>query len=296
MTGGASIGAAIADAAARLAACGIEAPRREARLLVALAAELDDAAVLGYPEREIAGPARTKLERMLARRLAHEPVSRIAGRREFWSLEFALSPETLDPRPDSETVVAAALERVADRAAPLAVLDLGTGTGCMLLALLSELPSAWGIGVDLSPGAAALARQNAAATGLKSRAFFAVGRWGEGVGGGFDLVVANPPYIASEAIAGLAPEVARWEPRLALDGGSDGLRGFREIAADLRRLVKPAGFACIEVGDGQADAAARIFARAGLDEAGRRRDLSGIERCLVLERPKKTVGMRTLPV
>jgi release factor glutamine methyltransferase len=296
MSGRASIGAAVADAAARLASCGIDAPRREARLLVSLAAGLEAAEVLGYPERAIAEPARTRLEHMIQRRMAREPASRIAGRRAFWTLDLALSPATLDPRPDSETVVAAALERIADLSAPLVVLDLGTGTGCMVLAILSELPRAVGVGIDLVPGAAALARRNAAASGLISRAFFAVGWWGAGIGGGVDVVVANPPYVASGAIAGLAPEVARWEPRVALDGGSDGLRAFREIAPDLGRLLKPGGFACLEVGAGQADEVARICARAGLDEAGRRRDLSGIERCLVVERPKKTVGMRTLPV
>lgn len=291
-----SIGQAVAQAAARLEASGIEAPRREAHLLVALAADLATADVLGYPEREIAAPARARLEEMVRRRAAREPFSRIAGRRAFWTLDFALSPDTLDPRPDSETVVAAALERIPDRSAPLTVLDLGTGTGCLLLALLSELPLALGVGVDIAPGAVATARRNAASTGLKLRAFFVVGRWGAGLGGGADVVIANPPYVASKDIAGLAPEVACWEPRAALDGGADGLRAFREIAPDLGRLLKPGGFACLEVGAGQADAVAAIFAREGLDEAARRRDLNRIDRCLVVERPKKTVGMRTLPV
>ena len=176
MSGATTIGEAIAQATQRLAACGIDSPRRDARLLAALAAGLDAAAVLGYPERPLDPPARERFDRLIQRRMAREPVSRLAGRREFWSLEFALSPETLDPRPDSETVVAAALERIADRAAPLRLLDLGTGTGCLLLALLSELPGASGIGIDILPGAATLARRNAASIGLESRAFFAVGR------------------------------------------------------------------------------------------------------------------------
>jgi release factor glutamine methyltransferase len=290
-----TIGAAVADAAARLAAHGVESPRRDARLLVSLAAALDDATVLGYPERPLAPEAEQTLVRLLARRLAREPVSRIAGRREFWSLDFELSAETLDPRPDSETVVAAALERIADRGARLRMLDLGTGTGCLLLALLSELPAAMGVGVDLLPGAAAVARRNAASMGLKSRAFFCAGRWGTALGGRFDVVVANPPYIPSAAIPALQPEVARFDPRAALDGGGDGLDAYRALAPDLARLLAPGGFACLEVGAGQADAAAAIFIRAGLDDNGRNCDLGGIERCIALARPKKTIGNRGLP-
>lgn len=172
MSGGLTIGEAVAHGTERLAACGINSPRRDARLLAALAAGLDTAVVLGYPERPLDPVARERFDRLILRRMAHEPVSRLAGRREFWSLDFALSPDTLDPRPDSETLVAAALERIADRAAPLRLLDLGTGTGCLLLALLSELPGASGVGIDILPGAAALARRNAAAMGLESRSLF----------------------------------------------------------------------------------------------------------------------------
>ncbi|HUB96648.1 MAG TPA: peptide chain release factor N(5)-glutamine methyltransferase [Stellaceae bacterium] len=292
----ATIGSAVADAAARLAAHGIESPRRDARLLVALASGLDDAVVLGYPERPLVPPASRQLALFLERRLKGEPISRLAGRREFWSLDFALSPDTLDPRPDSETIVEAALDRIADRNARLSILDLGTGTGCLLLALLSELPCAWGIGVDIVPGAALLARRNAAAIGLEPRAFFAVGDWSEAVSGRFDVVVANPPYIASGAIAQLAPEVAQFDPRTALDGGADGLQAYRAIAPDLAKRLAPAGFACIEVGAGQADQAAAIFVRAGLDPVGRRSDMAGLERCLILARTKKTVGISSLLV
>ncbi len=277
------------------AASGVESPRRDARVLVALASGLDAAQVAGYPERTLDPPVRQAFERLVARRMAREPVSRLAGRREFWSLAFGLSPDTLDPRPDSETLVAAALARIPDRAAPLRLLDLGTGTGCLLLALLSELPNAWGVGVDLAPGAARQARRNAAAIGLESRAFFAVGGWAAAIGRGFDVVLANPPYVPSAAIAGLEPEVARFEPRAALDGGGDGLQAYREIAPDLARLMAPGGFAVIEVGYGQAGPAAEILLAQGLDEAARHRDFAGIERCLVMARAKKPVGMRALP-
>ncbi len=277
-----TVEAAIAAAAARLEAAGIESPRREARLLVGLAAGLDAATVLGYPRRELAPAAARQFERLVARRAAREPFSRLAGRREFWSLEFALSPETLDPRPDSESVVAAALARLPDREAALRIVDFGTGSGCLLLALLHELPLALGFGIDIAPGAVATASQNAASMGLKDRVFFAVSAWGSALAGAIDVGVANPPYIATDEIAALAPEVARYDPRRALDGGPDGLAAYRALAPDIRRLLRPTGFACIEVGDGQADAAAAIFAAGGLDEVGRQHDLAGRERCLVV--------------
>ncbi len=265
-------------------------------ILVALAALLGDAIVLGYPERPLDAAASERLASFLERRLKGEPISRLAGRREFWSLDFALSPDALDPRPDSETVVEAALARIGDRRAGVSILDLGTGTGCLLLALLAELPCAWGIGIDIVPGAAQLARRNAAAMGLESRAFFVAGRWAAALRATFDLVVSNPPYIASDAIAALAPEVALFDPRMALDGGADGLDAYRALAPDLGRHLAPGGFAAIEVGAGQADRAAAIFVRAGLDEVERRCDIASRERCLVLSRTKKTVGIRGLPV
>jgi release factor glutamine methyltransferase len=276
------IGEAVARAASELARGGVPESRREARLLVALAAGLDAATVLGYPERPLESAAASRLQHMLGRRVAREPISRVIGRREFWSLDFALTPATLDPRPDSETLVAAALERIPDRQAAFSVLDLGTGSGCLLLALLSELPKAFGLGLDLAPEAAVAAHRNAKAMSLDSRAFFAVSQWAAAIGGGFDVVLANPPYVPAREIDGLAPEVALYEPRLALDGGPDGLRAYRELAPDLGRLLKPSAFAVVEVGDGQASLAAAIFAASGLDVAARHRDLNGIERCLVV--------------
>ena len=280
--GGTTVGEAVAAAQARLAAAGIDSPRREARLLLQIASGWEPATILGYPERRLDPAAERRLREIVARRAAREPVSRIVGRREFWSLAFALSPDTLDPRPDSETLVAACLERLPDRQAPLRILDLGTGTGCLLLALLSELPRAIGFGVDIAPGAAATARQNAAAMFLERRAFFLVGGWGAAMQGGMDAVLANPPYVPTGAIAGLSPEVARHDPLRALDGGSDGLDAHRELAPGLQRLLGPAGFACIEIGMGQVTAAAQIYAAAGLDVVARHGDLKGVERCLVL--------------
>lgn len=277
-----TLGAAVALAAGRLAECGIDSPRRDARRIVALAAGLPESIVLGYPERPLDPAAQRCFTALLERRAAREPMARLAGRREFWSLDFALSPATLEPRPDSEALIEAALDRLPDRSAALRVLDFGTGTGCLLLAVLSELPNAVGFGIDLVPEAVAQARRNAASTALDSRAFFAVGRWGEAIAGGFDVVLANPPYIPSGDIASLMTEVARFEPRVALDGGDDGLDAFRALAPALAGLLRPAGFACIEVGAGQADAVVALFSGAGLDLAGRHSDLAGIERCLVM--------------
>lgn len=286
-----TFGAAVAVAQARLEAAGVDSPRRDARLLVALAAGLDAATVLGYPERPLAPAASLRLARLVERRAAREPVARLAGRREFWSRDFALSPATLDPRPDSETLVAAALERLPDRQAAVRILDLGTGTGCLLLALLGELPKATGFGIDVVPEAVAVARANAVSIGLELRAFFAVSAWGAALAGAFDVVVANPPYIPTGDLGGLPAEVARYDPALALDGGPDGLLAYRELAPQLRRLLRPSGFACIEVGAGQAKEAAAIFAAAGLDEVGRHCDLAGTERCVVVKpRPRNRRG------
>ncbi len=272
-------------AAGRLVEAGIENPRREARLLLNLALGIDANARL--PEREIAPADAALFETFVARRAGHEPYSRIAGRHEFWSLDFALSPDTLDPRPDSETLIEAALERIADRAATLSVVDFGTGTGALLLALLSELPNATGIGVDISAGAVETARRNAAALGLSARARFVLGRWGEGLTRPADVIVTNPPYISAKDMSRLPPEVREFDPAAALDGGPDGLSAYRELALDLKRLLSESGIALCEIGAGQAPAVTAIMAASGLDLTGSRADLAGIERCLVFEQRKK---------
>jgi release factor glutamine methyltransferase len=280
----ATVGDAVTAVARRVAAAGIAEPRREARLLVALALGAEPAAVLGYPERPLEAAAQARLDGLVTRRAAGEPYSRLRGRRQFWSLDFALTPDTLDPRADSETLIEAALAHLPDRTAALKLVDFGTGCGCLLLALLSELPNASGIGVDILPGAAATARLNAAALGLGHRASFIVGRWGEAISGDVDVILANPPYIPSGDIDGLAPEVAKHEPHAALDGGDDGLAAFRELAGDLGRLLRSGGIASVEVGQGQASKVALVMADAGLSVRAIGRDLSGIERVLVLAR------------
>jgi release factor glutamine methyltransferase len=276
----ATIAEALDRTAAALCRAGLAEARREARLLLALAAGIGAETIIGHPERPLEQAAIARLDEFVARRVRREPVSRIAGRREFWSLSFEVTPATLDPRPDSETLVEAALDLIEARSAPLSLLDLGTGTGCLLLALLSELPGAWGVGVDISPDATMAARRNAAALGLAGRAAFAVGDWGTSLAGGFDLVVANPPYIASGAMAGLPPEVAAYDPPLALVGGRHGLDAYQSLTPDLLRLVRPGATVLLEIGAGQAAAVRGILARAGFENAAVYRDLAGIERCV----------------
>ena len=274
----------LSSATTRLSAAGIPDPRREARLLLAMALGWDAARVLAYPESPLDAEAERRLEGLLARRARREPISRILGHREFWSLRFELSPSTLDPRPDSECLIEAALASLPERGRPYRVLDLGTGTGCLLLALLSELPQAWGLGVDRAGEAAATARRNAAALGLADRARFVIGDWATSITGDWHAILVNPPYIASGAISGLMPEVAQHEPRLALDGGKDGLGAYRGLLPQIARLLAPQGVAAIELGEGQAAAVASIATAAGLAIRGIRHDLAGIERCMTLGR------------
>jgi release factor glutamine methyltransferase len=280
-----TIGAALAETAAALAASGCEEPRRRARWIIAAALQISAAEVFAHPERGLGAAAEARIAAIRERVMAREPLGRVLGHREFRGLDFALSPDTLEPRPESETIVEAVLARLGDRRAPYRFFDLGTGTGCLLLALLSEYPEASGVGVDLAPGAAATARLNAAALGFHGRAAFVAGDWGRSMTGGFDAIVANPPYIATGSIARLMPEVRDHDPRLALDGGEDGLAAYRAIAADLPRLLAPGGLFAGEIGMGQDRAAGVIFAVAGLAVEAILPDLAGIPRCLVARRP-----------
>ena len=261
----------LGEAIAKLAIAGVENPEREARLL---RKNFPDAA---------------EFDAALARRCAREPMSHILGVREFWSLDFAVTAAVLDPRPDSETLIEAALAELPDRTRAWRILDLGTGSGCLLLALLSELPSATGLGIDASARALGVALANAARLGLAARAQFAERDWRHGIEGRFDVIVANPPYIPSGAIDALQPEVARYEPRTALDGGPDGLDAYRVILPALPRHLAEGGLAVLEVGDGQAAAVAEMAQNAGFTVTIRR-DLGARERCVVLRPAKKNIG------
>ena len=245
----------------------------EARILI------EDLAGDGDPIDEAAA---TRLNDALARRLAGEPLWRILGAREFWGLSFFLSPGTLEPRPDSETLIEAALGHLAARRHDeLRMLDLGTGTGCLLIATLRECPQASGLGIDLSPDAVATASGNAARNGVAGRAAFQRGDWTAGIEESFDLILSNPPYIGSGEIAGLDRAVREHDPLLALDGGADGLTAYRALAAALPRHLKPGGLAILEIGAGQEDSVVALMRQAGLDHLDSRRDLGGHIRALV---------------
>jgi release factor glutamine methyltransferase len=279
---GETVGAFLCQAGQVLRAAAIENPRLEARLLLAHAIGTTQEALLREPRAEVHEAAAARFRAALAARLDATPVAHILGQQGFWTLDLAVSPATLIPRADSEALVEAALEAFPDPEAPLRVLDLGTGTGCLLLAVLAERPRAFGVGVDLVPAAAALAAANAARNDLQDRAAFLAGDWAGALSGRFDLVLSNPPYIESAAISGLMPEVARHEPASALDGGPDGLDAYRRLATLLPGLLAPGGAAVLELGLGQRQAVEGLARAAGLTPAGCRQDLGGIERALVL--------------
>ncbi len=279
----ATVGTALQAAVGRLYAAGIDTARLDARLLLGDVLKLATADLVAHPERPLAAPESERFRDLVERRCRHQPVSQLLARREFWGLAFRVTADTLIPRPETETVVQAALAGPADRGQAIRILDLGTGTGCLLLALLHELPQATGIGVDRSPGALAVARANAEALGLAERAEFQLGNWTDGLTESFDLIVSNPPYIATPDMDQLAPEVARHEPHLALHGGSDGLDCYRAIARGLSGCLHPDGRLLLEIGTDQGDSVAAIFAAAGFRCTARHDDLAGLPRCLVLQ-------------
>ena len=252
----------------------------DARILVLAAAGLRREDLLRDPDAPLEGAALDRFRAMVARRAAREPVSRILGRREFRSLEFQLGSDTLDPRPDSETAVEHAIALFEGRSPPTRILDLGTGTGCLLLACLDAWPAASGLGVDIAPGAAGIAAANAAALGLGGRASFAITDWGTGLRERFDLVISNPPYIPTGDIAALAPEVAEYDPMAALDGGTDGLDAYRAIARGLADLIASGGLIVVEIGAGQEADVRAIFEAEEWRFFGARNDLSGRPRSL----------------
>ncbi len=274
---------AMSQAARRLRAAGVERAEADARLLLCASLGIGRAGLIAAPERCLDDDQAAVYRARIDRRCGREPVSRILGAREFWSLDFALNPATLDPRPDSETLIEAVLAWQPDRAAALRILDLGTGSGCLLCALLSEFPAAAGVGTDRAAGAVGMARVNAAALGLADRARFVCTNWEDAVAAGrFDLIVANPPYIPRAAIDGLAPEVALFDPRAALDGGVDGLDAYGALAPRMHRRLARGGAAFVEIAQGQAGPVGAVMAACGLERFVEMADLGGIVRCLGL--------------
>jgi release factor glutamine methyltransferase len=284
-----TIGAALRRAAGALRQAGVANPGLEARLLLAHTLGVSQTALL---DRQAPVDSNT-FNALLARRVTREPMAQILGRQGFWTLDLEVSGATLIPRPESETLIEAALAAFDDRSAVRRILDLGTGTGALLLAALAEFSAAWGVGVDISPEAARLACGNAQANGLGGRVAMVCGDWAACLGGRFDLVLANPPYIESHAIATLMPEIANHEPRRALDGGRDGLAAYRAIIPALPDLLATGGIAVLELGASQAESVVTLARAAGFDAPVLRADLGGIARALLLREPspaKKPFG------
>jgi release factor glutamine methyltransferase len=270
--------AALRDGAARLRAAGIETPRREARHLLAHALGITTEALLRGSHMPI---DHAPYDTLLARRASREPLALITGHREFWSLDLSVAGATLIPRADSETLIDAAIAAFPNRTQVRRILDLGTGTGCLLLAALTEFQAAFGVGIDRSVAATSLARHNAAMLRMADRAVFACVDWTIALTGRFNLILSNPPYVRTGELPGLMPEVAHHEPAVALDGGPDGCNAYRQILPEVPRLLAPGGVAIIELGAGQ-DAAVAALARASGLVPTARADLAGIPRALVL--------------
>jgi release factor glutamine methyltransferase len=263
---------------------GIENPQREARLSLCAASGLSPVALIADP-REPLGWAASRVQEVAARRAIGEPLSRIVGKREFWGLSLSITPHVLDPRPETETIVEAALSIFRDRRAEaLRILDLGVGSGALLCALLTEFAVARGVGVDLSADAVDVARANLMACGLSSRAEIRLGDWLRGLDGPFDLIVGNPPYIPTADLARLPREVRDFDPWLALDGGSDGLAAYRRILPEARRLLAPGGCLLAELGVGQAAEVTAIAKQWDFDDIATYKDLAGLDRVLAARR------------
>ena len=276
-----TLGTVLADARKTLLAAGIDSAGLDARLLIGAVLDVPPGRIPLEASRTLSGAQEQTVARFIERRAAREPVARILGDREFWGMPFRLSPETLEPRPDTETLVEAALSRIdakGRRNDRLRLADLGTGSGALLVALLKECPNATGIGTDISEGALATARSNAVRNRVGERAAFACMSYCDGLNGGFDLVISNPPYIESGMIGTLEPEVCRHDPRRALDGGADGLKAYRSILASVTRLLCDGGNLLVEIGAGQADTVTGMFHDAGLASICVFRDIAGNRR------------------
>ena len=282
---GVTIDAARRTIARRFVAAGLDSPDLDARLLVGDALKLDLTGLVTHDRRELSTGEAQHLDTLVNRRLAGEPVARILGTREFWGLPLKLSADTLVPRPDTETVVELALEHLSaggDLKRRLRIADLGTGSGAILLALLSELPQAFGLGTDISIAALQTARENARALGLGARAGFVTCSYASALSAPFDLIVSNPPYIPSSEIGDLAVDVRDHDPLRALDGGRNGLDAYRALIPQAASLLRPGGVVIVEVGLGQSGDVATLMTEAGLEtESGAiRADLAGIPRAV----------------
>ena len=274
----------------RLKAAGVDSPVMDARLLVEAATGTTRADIITDPRRVLSQGQIEAVEAVIARRERREPISHILGRKGFWKVMLRVTPDVLTPRPDTELLVSTALEAFPEPAR-FSLLDLGVGSGAVMLAILAERPAAKGLGIDVSEEALAVARDNAASLGLEGRAAFLRGDWTAGLGEhGFDLVVSNPPYIATAVIDTLEPEVRDHEPRVALDGGADGLDAYRRLAPEIMRVLKPGGRFAVEIGFDQGAAVTALFEAAGSGAIRLLRDLAGLDR--VVAGSKKPLGIQ----
>jgi release factor glutamine methyltransferase len=275
-----SVTSLIAGWTTRFSEADIETAALDARVLALWVCAIRREDLIADPDTLASREQVQELAGLCTRRLAREPIAHLVGIREFWSLEFEVSKETLVPRPDSETLVQLALSLVEDKTAELNLLDLGTGSGCLLIALLFELNQARGMGIDISAGALAVARRNAQTHGVAARSEFRKGNWGEGLSDRFEIVVCNPPYIPDGDRSKLSQDVASFEPESALFGGADGLDPLRALIGDVKRLLTPKGFYVMEYGAGQTDGVQGILRESGFEILHIARDLAGIDRTI----------------
>ena len=290
----ATLGTLMAEGVAALNEAGIENARMDVRILLARAAGVDGGRISTWPEDEVAADKEALFRDMIARRRVHEPVGRILGERDFWRHTFKLAPETLEPRPDSETLVEWAIDFLEDNDAPR-IVDFGTGTGCLLLSTIGDLPGSSGIGLDISEGAVACARENARALDLDGQVEFRVSDWDSALddrerADGFDLVMSNPPYITRDEMETLSPEVQKFDPRIALTDEGDGLAAYRVLSQVAFDLAKPGGFVIFEIGRGQEKDVGQLLVEAGFVGVEYREDLGGIVRCVAAKKTRCSVG------
>ena len=281
-------GGAVMVVKQRLVEAGVDNPRLDSRLLVAYVLGISPTHLFSYPETPLNEVQLEQIEKLAQRRASREPIARILGQREFWSLNFKVDKSTLVPRPDSETLVEAVLGRIQNKNSPLSILDLGTGSGCLLLALLSELKSASGLGVDLSEQALKVATANAKHLDLQDRVRFQRSNWFENINEKekpFNIIISNPPYISNNEISHLEPDVSNFDPYVALSGGDDGLHAYRQLMPKMQEFIALDGIIAVEIGMDQAMDVVSYGASSGLQLDQILKDIAGLERVLVF-RPR----------
>lgn len=293
-TGVSTLGALMAEGVATLNAANIENARMDARILLGRAAGVDGGRISAWPEDEVSADQVAVFQDMIERRSRNEPVGRILGERDFWRHTFKLAPDTLEPRPDSETLVEWAIDFLEDSDAPR-IIDFGTGTGCLLLSAIGDLPGASGIGLDISEGAVACARENAKLLELDDQVAFRVSDWDSALSeverkDGFDLVMSNPPYITAADMKTLSAEVQKFDPRRALTDEGDGLAAYRVLSKVAFDLARPGGFVIFEIGRGQEKDVGQLLVEAGFVGVEYREDLGGIVRCVAAKKTRCSVG------